>query len=397
MCLFNLFLHGYSSLGFAFKKLLIKVNNSFFSLKLNHKRSWLRQIQTYLFWPCFAKNFHIAWLGRWTHISLLCIGFVVVCRPQIRLLYMTRREFVIQERGLRRPLYLWSASTTPTRNAPCPPPVRRRGLSYHFNANKKTGFRNSTNLLTLTKSPGSLCRFSLLVTLHFIQRSPSCQSVRETRWRLSNAHRSPAHFIWHAHACFCVSHLTCPCLLLCQSYDMPMLASVSVMCMKTINSCFLLLRLGLRCLASLIWRQIHRSVDAHRRSPTPPSHRLSLPPNPFWRHLLCNVNRPLAHHGNAANLEDKTNEIFSSGNWDSHVKKYYCSVLQIGRCIPTDGQGVDCIQTTCFISLKAWNWRRSMFFRKCADTPFAPERLHNVCHYNIIFIYLLFLFGGDEL
>ena len=113
MCLFNLFLHGYSSLGFAFKKLLvIKVNHSFFSSKSNHKRSWLRQIQTYLFWPCFAKNFHIAWLGRWTHISLLCIGFVVVCRPQIRLLYMARREFVIQERGLRRPLYLWSASTS---------------------------------------------------------------------------------------------------------------------------------------------------------------------------------------------------------------------------------------------------------------------------------------------
>ena len=27
-------------------------------------------------------------------------------------------------------------------------------------------------------------------------------------------------------------------------------------------------------------------------------------------------NSPLAHHGNAANLENKTKEIFSSGNWD---------------------------------------------------------------------------------
>ena len=38
-------------------------------------------------------------------------------------------------------------------------------------------------------------------------------------------------------------------------------------------------------------------------------------------------NRPLAHHGNAANLGI---EIY---------KKSYCSVLQIG-CIPTDVQGV---------------------------------------------------------
>ena len=37
--------------------------------------------------------------------------------------------------------------------------------------------------------------------------------------------------------------------------------------------------------------------------------------------------------GNAAKLEDKTNDIFAS------VKKSYCSVLQIG-CIPTDVKGV---------------------------------------------------------
>ena len=42
---------------------------------------------------------------------------------------------------------------------------------------------------------------------------------------------------------------------------------------------------------------------------------------------------PLHTCGNAANLEDKTKEIFAS------VKNYYCSVLQIG-CIPTDVQGV---------------------------------------------------------
>ena len=42
---------------------------------------------------------------------------------------------------------------------------------------------------------------------------------------------------------------------------------------------------------------------------------------------------PLHVRGNAANLEDKTKEIFAS------VKKSYCSVLQIG-CIPTDVQGV---------------------------------------------------------
>ena len=41
---------------------------------------------------------------------------------------------------------------------------------------------------------------------------------------------------------------------------------------------------------------------------------------------------PLHVCGNAANLEDKTKEIFAS------VKKS-CSVLQIG-CIPTDLQGV---------------------------------------------------------
>ena len=40
-----------------------------------------------------------------------------------------------------------------------------------------------------------------------------------------------------------------------------------------------------------------------------------------------------AHHGNAANLEDKTKESFAS------VKKSYCSVLQIGY-IPTDVKGV---------------------------------------------------------
>ena len=60
---------------------------------------------------------------------------------------------------------------------------------------------------------------------------------------------------------------------------------------------------------------------------------------------LCTVHtnymfRPLAHRGNAVNLEDKTKEIFSSGNWDLFsCKKCYCSVLQIG-CISTDMQGV---------------------------------------------------------
>ena len=50
---------------------------------------------------------------------------------------------------------------------------------------------------------------------------------------------------------------------------------------------------------------------------------------------------PLPRHGNAINLEVKTKEIFSSGNNEisSHVKKSYCSVLQIG-CIPTDVQRV---------------------------------------------------------
>ena len=42
---------------------------------------------------------------------------------------------------------------------------------------------------------------------------------------------------------------------------------------------------------------------------------------------------PLHVRGNAANLEDKTKEIFAS------VKKSYCSVLQIG-CIPADVQGI---------------------------------------------------------
>ena len=42
---------------------------------------------------------------------------------------------------------------------------------------------------------------------------------------------------------------------------------------------------------------------------------------------------PLHVCGDAANLEDKTKEIFAS------VKQSYCSVLQIG-CIPTDVQGV---------------------------------------------------------
>ena len=52
-------------------------------------------------------------------------------------------------------------------------------------------------------------------------------------------------------------------------------------------------------------------------------------------------NRPLVHHGNAANVEDKTKEFFSSGNWDlfSCKKKSYFWVLQIG-CISTDVQGV---------------------------------------------------------
>ena len=59
--------------------------------------------------------------------------------------------------------------------------------------------------------------------------------------------------------------------------------------------------------------------------------------NTLWR---IN-NRPLAHHGNAVNLEDKTKEHFSSRNWDlfSCKKKSYCSVLQIGF-IPTDVQGI---------------------------------------------------------
>ena len=42
---------------------------------------------------------------------------------------------------------------------------------------------------------------------------------------------------------------------------------------------------------------------------------------------------PLHVCENAANLEDKTKEIFTA------VKIFYCSVLQIG-CIPTDVQGV---------------------------------------------------------
>ena len=51
------------------------------------------------------------------------------------------------------------------------------------------------------------------------------------------------------------------------------------------------------------------------------------------------VNRPLAHHGNTANLEDKTKFSLLGIEIYSHVKKSCCSVLQIG-CIPTDVQGV---------------------------------------------------------
>ena len=53
-------------------------------------------------------------------------------------------------------------------------------------------------------------------------------------------------------------------------------------------------------------------------------------------------NRALAHHENAANVEDKTKEIFSYGNWDlfsCKKKKILLSVLQIG-CISMDVQGV---------------------------------------------------------
>ena len=58
-------------------------------------------------------------------------------------------------------------------------------------------------------------------------------------------------------------------------------------------------------------------------------------------------NRPLAYHGNAANLEDKTKDIFSSGNWDIFsCRKSYCSVLQIG-CISTDVQDVYSSLQTC--------------------------------------------------
>ena len=56
---------------------------------------------------------------------------------------------------------------------------------------------------------------------------------------------------------------------------------------------------------------------------------------------FCKVgHRPLAHHGNAANLEDKKKKNSLLGiEIYSHVKTSYCSVLQIG-CIPTDMQGV---------------------------------------------------------
>ena len=50
--------------------------------------------------------------------------------------------------------------------------------------------------------------------------------------------------------------------------------------------------------------------------------------------------------GNAANLEDKTKEIFAS------VKQSYCSVLQIG-CIPTDVKGV--YTKFCFFNLSCEN------------------------------------------
>ena len=40
--------------------------------------------------------------------------------------------------------------------------------------------------------------------------------------------------------------------------------------------------------------------------------RLQIPHIRYWNYWY----RPLAHRGNAANLGGKTNEIFSSGNWD---------------------------------------------------------------------------------
>ena len=61
---------------------------------------------------------------------------------------------------------------------------------------------------------------------------------------------------------------------------------------------------------------------------------------------------PLHVCGNAANLEDKTKEIFAS------VKNSYCSVLQIG-CIPTDMQGVYLEVLTNYSQCK---------FKRCSQT-----------------------------
>ena len=67
---------------------------------------------------------------------------------------------------------------------------------------------------------------------------------------------------------------------------------------------------------------------------------------------------PLHVCGNAANLEDKTKEIFAS------VKKSYCSVLQIG-CIPTDMQGVyrttDSLNFVPMLLLEIWVHVKSSF------------------------------------
>ena len=52
---------------------------------------------------------------------------------------------------------------------------------------------------------------------------------------------------------------------------------------------------------------------------------------------MKSINRPLAHHGIAANLEDKkyTSSLLGIEIYSHVKKKPYCSVLQIG-CIPTE-------------------------------------------------------------
>ena len=64
--------------------------------------------------------------------------------------------------------------------------------------------------------------------------------------------------------------------------------------------------------------------------------------------------RPLEHHGNAANLEDKTKEIFSSGNWDLF------SCKQILLFCPPDwryshGRARGLFPVTAHVSLRMWN------------------------------------------